>query len=139
MSDMMHNDDLRLNSEEEQERLSRRLRETREYLGFSQEFVAEQLDIPRASISALETGKRKVSSVELKQLARLYKCSVAFLLEEGETAEDMLAEDATVRALFRTMRELSEQDRQQLLRFAQFLRQAGHASKLSEDTSDHTE
>ncbi len=138
MSDMMHNNELRLDTEEEQERLSRRLREAREYLGLSQEFVAEQLGIPRASLSAIETGKRKVSGVELKQLARLYRRSVASLLEEDEFAQEELLEDATVRALFRTARQLSEQDRQQLLRFAQFLRHQGRTPKSSEDTTDQT-
>lgn len=138
MSDMMHNDNFKLDTEEEQERLSRNLRETREYLGFSQEFVAEQLQIPRASISAIETGKRKVSGVELKQLARLYKRSVASLLEEDEFIQKELSEDVTVRALFRATRDLSEQDRQQLLRFAQFLRQNDQTSKSSEDSTDRT-
>jgi transcriptional regulator with XRE-family HTH domain len=136
MSDMMHNDDLRLDAEEEQEHLSRRLRESREYLGLSQEIVAEQLRIPRASLSAIETGKRKVSGVELKQLARLYRRSVASLLGDDEFAREELSEDETVRALFRTTRQLSEQDRQQLLRFAQFLRQGGSIPKSAEDTTE---
>ena len=42
----------------EQERLGALLREAREYLGLSQELVAEKLGIPRASVSAIETGKR---------------------------------------------------------------------------------
>lgn len=138
MSDMIHSEDWALDPEEEQDRLSRRLREAREYLGLSQEFVAEHLGIPRASISAIETGKRKVSGVELKQLARLYRRSVASLLEEDETAFAEQPEEESVRALFRTARELSEQDRQQLLRFAQFLRQEGRLSRSPEDTIDHS-
>ena len=122
MSDMMHNDDQILDAEEEQERLGRRLRESREYLGLSQEFVAEKLGIPRASISAFETGKRKVSSLELKQLAHLYKRSVSSLLEEDEFAQEVQQADATIHALFRTAQKLSEKDREQLLKFAQFLR-----------------
>jgi len=134
----MHNDDWKLNTEEEQERLSERLRESREYLGLSQEFVAEHLGIPRASISAMESGKRKVSGVELKQLARLYKRSIASLLGEEELRREDFSEDKTVRAIFRTTRDLSEQDRQQLLRFAQFLRQAGRTTQPSDDREDHT-
>jgi len=44
----------------DEERLSQRLREAREYLGMSQEFVAEHLGLSRASVSAIETTKRKV-------------------------------------------------------------------------------
>jgi transcriptional regulator with XRE-family HTH domain len=138
MSDMIHNDESRLDAEEEQERLSRRLREAREYLGLSQEFVAEQLGIPRASLSSIETGKRKVSGVELKQLARLYRRSVASLLEAEISEQEALLEDATVRALFRTTRQLGEQDRLQLLRFAQFLRHQGRTPTPSDDETDPT-
>ena len=138
MSDMMHNEDLRFDAEEEQEKLSHRLREAREYLGLSQEFAAEQLGIPRASISAIETGKRKVSGVELKQLARLYRISIASLLGDDESTQKVLAEDVTIRALFRATRELSEHDRQQLLRFAQFLQQESRTTKPAEDTTDRT-
>ncbi|MBA2681648.1 MAG: helix-turn-helix transcriptional regulator [Ktedonobacteraceae bacterium] len=133
---MMHSEDQISGAEEEQEQLGRRLRESREYIGLSQEFVAERLGIPRASISAMETGKRKVSSLELKHLAHLYKRSVTSLL--GEDTQEEQAEDATVRALFRTARELSEQDRQQLLRFAQFLRQVGHAPQTHDEMTDRT-
>jgi transcriptional regulator with XRE-family HTH domain len=135
MSDMIHDDGQSRDAEEEQELLGRRLRESREYLGLSQEFVAEKLSIPRASISAIETGKRKVSSLELKQLARLYRRPVAFFLSEEQETE---ADDTTIQALFRTAKALSEQDRQQVLRFAQFLRQSSSAPLPLDETKDQT-
>jgi transcriptional regulator with XRE-family HTH domain len=122
MSDTMNQDDQMLPVDEEQERLGIRLRESREYLGLSQEFVAEHLGIPRASISAMENGKRKVSSLELKQLARIYKQPLSYFL-----GGDEFPTDATFNALYRTAKDLSEQDREQVLRFAQFLRQTGRA------------
>ena len=80
----------------------------------------------------MEAGKRKVSSLELKQLARLYKRPVTyFLAEDDEEQLEGLADDA-LRPLFRTTRELSEQDREQVLRFAQFLRHAGRAPTSTE-------
>ncbi len=106
-----------------EERLGLRLREAREYLGLTQEFVAEQLDVPRASISAIETGKRKVSSRELAEFARLYKRPIAQLL--GTEDDNEPTQDDTVGALFRTTRQLTEEDRRQVLKFAQFLRSAG--------------
>lgn len=105
--------------------LAKRLRESREYLGLSQEAVAESLGIPRASLSAIEAGKRKVSSIELRDLARLYRSSVEQLL--GEQPED----DPVVGALYRTAKDLTEEDRQQVLRFAEFLRSAGAAPEGS--------
>jgi hypothetical protein len=42
-------------------------------------------------------------------------------------------EDETTGALFRTARELSDSDKEQVLRFAQFLHHAGRAPELPED------
>ena len=108
----------RTNSPEELQ-LAARLKEARDYLGISQEAVSRQLKIPRASVSAFESGKRRVSSIELHRLAGLYKTSVSRLL--GEVSQS----DPIAEALYRTTTELSEQDRQQVLRFAEFLREAG--------------
>jgi transcriptional regulator with XRE-family HTH domain len=108
--------------EDDVQALAQRLRESREYLGLSQETVAEHLGIPRASVSAMEAGKRKVSSIELRDLARLYRTSVEYLLGE-EPAE----EDPVVGALYRTASDLKQEDREQVLRFAEFLRAAGAA------------
>ncbi len=120
----------------EQERLGRRIREAREYLGLSQEFIAERLRIPRASESAIESGKRKVSSLELKELARLLKQPVASFLDEEEPSA-AAGEDPTFRALFRTTRALSDEDRRQVLRFAQFLRHAGSVpAPVDEETGN---
>lgn len=136
MSHMMNQDDQLLPVDEEQEQLGNRLRESREYLGLSQEFVAEHLGIPRASISAMENGKRKVSSLELKQMARIYKQPLSYFLDEDEVARDEQSQDVVFSALYRTARVLSDQDRQQVLRFAQFLRQAGQAPVPKENQDD---
>src|SRR5450759_2192413 len=101
--------------DEPQKRLSRRLREAREYLGLAQQFVADQTGIPRASISAIETGRRRVEALELERLAAVYKFPVAYFLEGS-------LEPASVRALAREAVELTEDDRAEVLRFAQFLK-----------------
>lgn len=102
--------------------LARRLREAREFLGLSQGDVSEVLGIPRASVSQMEAGKRKVSAAELRELARLYRRAPEyFLTGEAEIASD----DATMQALFRTTSDLTDTDRKQVLNFARFLRGAG--------------
>lgn len=102
-----------------------RLRRAREFLGLSQEAVAERLGVPRASVSAMESGRRKVSSLELRDLARLYKRPLEFFLGDGKV--DNALEDETVGALFRATRDLAPDDKEQVLRFAEFLRGAGQA------------
>lgn len=103
----------------EQIALARRLREAREYIGLLQEDVATALDIPRASVSAIESGKRRVSSLELRRLGRLYRRPVAWLLGEEGAEVDMNA------PLYRATEVLSDQDKEQVLRFAEFLAGAG--------------
>lgn len=70
-----------------QEELAKRLREAREHEGLSQEEVAKKLDIPRASVSMLENAQRKVDSLELVKLAKIYGKSPSHFLG-GETKPD---------------------------------------------------
>lgn len=108
----------------EPELLGRRLREAREALGLPQSAVADHLDIPRPSVSDIEAGRRRVSFLELKRLAALYRRPLSFFAgDEAGIPED----DETAHVLYRTTSELSENDRRQVLRFAQFLRDAGPA------------
>ncbi|MGH9047412.1 MAG: helix-turn-helix transcriptional regulator [Acidimicrobiales bacterium] len=101
-----------------------KLREAREFLGLSQEVVADALGVPRASVSAMESGRRKVSSLELRDLARLYKRPLEFFYDDrGADAED----DEATQALFRATRNLTPEDREQVVRFAEFLKGAGQA------------
>lgn len=115
----------------ESEALGRRLKEAREAIGLPQAAVADHLDIPRASVSDIETGRRKVTFLELKQLAALYRRPYSYF--SGDDEEE--AAEATAQALFRTASELSEDDRQQVLRFAQFLHEAGPARPPDRDGS----
>lgn len=93
-----------------------RLREARQAIGLTQADTATALGIGRSSVVSLEQGTRKVTGLELRRLARLYQCSVGWLL--GETPDESGEPD---KALHRATAKLSEQDREQVLRFAQFL------------------
>ena len=110
----------------EQQQLASRLREAREYVGLLQEDVARALNIPRASVSALEAGKRRVSSLELRRLARLYRRPVGWLL--GEDLDIDMSEP-----LFRATAALSDNDKEHVLRFAEFLAGAGRPGVARED------
>jgi transcriptional regulator with XRE-family HTH domain len=109
---------------DEERQLAERLKQDREYVGLSQDQVAKALGIPRAAVSAIETGRRKVSSLELARLAALFGTSPDRLLGAS------LAEDPTAVQLFRATKTLSEGDRVQVLRFAEFLRNAGTPPKV---------
>jgi len=97
--------------------LADRLREAREYLGFSQDDVAKALNIPRSAVSLIETGQRRVEALELKALAKIYQTSVGALT--GEDTPSKLPED--VAHLARAAAKLTDTDRMELRRFAEFL------------------
>jgi len=109
--------------------LGARLREAREYLGLSQDEVAKYLGIPRTALSHVESGRRRIDALELKKVALLYKRPVSFFTGETEGGEN-LPED--VAHLARAAAGLSESDRQELSRFADYLR----ARAESEESSD---
>jgi transcriptional regulator with XRE-family HTH domain len=105
--------------DDDRKTLGERLREAREYLGFSQDQVATFLGVSRSALSNIETGQRKVEALELKKLAGLYKRTVSHFT--GEETEDVTFE-ADVAHLARKASELSADDRAELGRFADFLR-----------------
>jgi transcriptional regulator with XRE-family HTH domain len=101
--------------------LGERLREAREYVGLKQDAVAKKLGIPRTALSNIEAGSRKVDAIELTQLAKLYQRPVAwFTGEDPHDARDKMP--AEVAHVARAAASLSQQDRQELARFADFLK-----------------
>lgn len=55
-----------------QQELASRIKEAREAAGFTQEDVAKALGLVRPAVAQIEAGKRKLSSIELMTLSRLY-------------------------------------------------------------------
>lgn len=100
--------------------LASKLKDAREYLNLSQQFVADQMAMSRSAVSDIERGSRKVDSLELKRFATLYRLSVTHLL--GVEDSEMAGADPTAAALARATNDMGEQDKRQLLKFAEFLR-----------------
>jgi transcriptional regulator with XRE-family HTH domain len=107
----------------ERERLARKLKEAREAVGLSQDQVAKELELPRPAISQLENGNRNVAALELARLAKLYKQPLSFF------SDDEPKESPRLHALHRTAKDLSEKDRDEVLRFAEFLRQKAEGAR----------
>ena len=73
----------------DQNALARRLRETRERRGLTQDQVAQALGMPRTGVVQIESGNRSVSSLELSKLARLYSQRIdSFFAEEEQSRRD---------------------------------------------------
>ena len=94
-----------------------RLRKAREYLELKQEEAAEAVGLSRSALSLVENGRRKVDAVELARFAEVYRQSIEALTGAAE----MPPLPESVRALARAATELSVEDRDELLRFAEFL------------------
>lgn len=105
--------------EAERRRLGEKLRQAREYLGFSQDEVATFLKVPRTAITHIEGGQRKVEAIELKRLAQLYRQPVGYFTGEDEASASLPAD---VALLARQAAKLSVKDREELGRFAEFLK-----------------
>lgn len=113
-----------MSGDDEAQELARRLRETRAYVNFSQQYVSERTGLSRSAISEIENGHRRVESLELKRLSRLYGYPTSYFLGDDEP----VAEE-TVKALARLAGDMSEVDRQEMLRFATYLRHTGRSDR----------
>src|SRR5437879_762565 len=109
-------------TDRERKELADRLRETREFLGLSQQEVAAALDptvgLTRLAVSAIETGRRRVESVELAALARVYGQPVSYFLTSRQKAQP---EPEELKFIARAASKMTPGDRAELLRFAEFL------------------
>jgi transcriptional regulator with XRE-family HTH domain len=113
--------------------LSERLKRVREYLNFSQQWVSERTGIPRTAISEIERGTRRVDSLELKKLARLYRYPVSYFLDEDL---DAIPAEHAVAGLPRRLTNLKPEDLKQVMKFAQFLEMSYQADAEAND-DDH--
>jgi transcriptional regulator with XRE-family HTH domain len=126
--------------DDEREFQARQLREARDYLGLSQEYVSQETGIPRPAISEIEAGRRKVESLELKRLAALYGRPIRYFflsdlpIENGSTeaAGPTIEENDAVEIKLRNMtKKLTPDDRAEILRFAEYLRHRKESSGRS--------
>ena len=110
----------------ERKQLGERLREARRYLGLKQEEVAAYLKIQRTALSDIESGQRRVEALELTRLAKLYQQPVSYFTGEDAAAAALPADVAHIA---RQAADLSAQDRDELGRFAEYLRARSQAPR----------
>jgi len=110
-------------TDNERQRLASRLRRAREDTGLSQDEVAKKLALPRPAISQIENGRRRVEALELARLAKLYGRTLGYFADEESPGA------SRIDALHRTASSLSAKDREEVLRFAEYLQQRSRDSK----------
>lgn len=96
----------------DQRELGERLRRAREACGMTQEEVGGHLGVSRSTIAQMELGNRRVSGLELSELAYLYAKDLRSFVSIEEPAEE-----GALAALFRLHPDLAtEQDIRETLR-----------------------
>ena len=108
----------------ERRQLGARLRDARRYLGLKQEEVAAHLGIPRTALSDIENGRRRVEALELTKMAGLYQMRVSYF-----TGEDAAAMPVDVAHIARQAANLSTRDREELVKFAEYLQARAGAAQ----------
>lgn len=78
--------DLEINNKKELGTLIKKFREEFEY---SQEKIAEKMNLPRSAISLIESGKREISSFELALFAKLFDLSIDELLYKNKCDKEI--------------------------------------------------
>jgi transcriptional regulator with XRE-family HTH domain len=110
---------------DERRELGERLREARRYLGLKQDEVAQYLKIQRTALSEIEAGNRRVEALELNRLAKLYRQPVAYFIDKDEATASLPVD---VAHLARRAADLSRKDRDELGKFADYLRSRSTAT-----------
>jgi transcriptional regulator with XRE-family HTH domain len=95
--------------------LYERIKEARNNLHLSQEYVANYLNIKRTAVVEIESGRRKVSADELGKLSELFRIPADELLH-GKTM------DMPVQFFARSFGALDEADQQEIMNLIEFKR-----------------
>ena len=91
------------------EKLGKKLKNIRENLGYSQDFIASELGLNRQAIIGIESGRRKVDSFELFKLSNFYGINVVDLMSEsGEIPVKNLQEALTKHCLGKIISEFEK-------------------------------
>ena len=98
-------------------KIGTKLKEAREYLDISQEKAAKEIKIHRSALSLIESGQRKLDAIELMALAKLYLRPVAFFTDQNFSIKP----NPNAAVFARNIEKLSDNDRQELENFAEFL------------------
>ncbi|MGH8000726.1 MAG: ImmA/IrrE family metallo-endopeptidase [Brasilonema sp.] len=112
--------------------LGRRIRLAREEALLSQDAVAQHLEMPRSAVSLIESGKRKVDSLELERFSRLVGKSILFFFDEasGTVEASNFEEDDPTQILFDANQVVDiSPDREQIYRFRKFHRDFGDLAR----------
>ena len=103
--------------------LGARLRRYRRSKGWTQEELASKLGLDRSSVACYEGGRRTPDIETIKKLSGLFGLSIDVLCGWSVAPETLVVRgDPDIDVWLRSTKDLSDADREELLRFADWLR-----------------
>lgn len=102
--------------------VSVRIKKRRDKLGMTQTQLAKVAKLTPAAISQFESGARKPAFDTLSSLADALKVTTDYLLGKKEQGYDDILADPKASIMFRGYMDLSEEDKETLVEFYQFLK-----------------
>lgn len=103
----------------EEEELGNQLSEARKYRGYSQKEIADYLGVSQSFVALVENGQKTINSDQLQSLADLYNTTTDELTSDFEGEK---GENGRIEVLARASQDLEDQDKEEVLRFAKFLK-----------------
>ena len=97
-------------------KINERIKEYRNQMHLSQSYVANYLDVNRATYTQMENGNRKVTAEDISKLSDLFGVSADLLVNDKE-----LSSPATVFA--RSFEKLDESDQKEIMNLIRFKEQ----------------
>jgi transcriptional regulator with XRE-family HTH domain len=98
-------------------RIGLKIREARQAANMAQKDLALSIGYESATaISLIESGERKISIVDLKQLAKILHKNIKFFLGNNNN------EKTDIRYALRANEDLSKTDQEEILRFIEFIK-----------------
>lgn len=94
-----------------------KLKNAREYLDISQDRAAEEIGVERSELLLIENGQRRLEAVEIMALAKLYRRPIAYFTDQNFS----VIPNPNASVFARNIEKLSENDRKELEKFAEFL------------------
>ena len=96
--------------------VNERIKELRNQLHLSQDYVAKYLGISRSTYTQMENGNRKVLADEVAKLGNLFGVSADSLLNEGEISQPAIV-------FARSFERLDERDQAEIMNLIRFKEQ----------------
>lgn len=99
-----------------------RIKELRKQKGVKQADLAKLLGIAQSTMSGWENEINEVDNDSLFKLADFFGVSVDYILGRDTIPDDINTDDDFAYALYNEAKELTDEDKKQLIKMAQFLK-----------------